>query len=737
MNVLEVFRNDSNENEFGDICIDGFFVSRIIDYMRNKKTPLNDKAIQTLINNAVKILNECPNTSGNEEYKKTGLVIGKVQSGKTSNFITLLALAFDNGYNIAIVIGGNTLDLLEQNYTRLKDSFNCGDDKLVVLNTATHSKIMNCEIIKGFLQQGKKVILTCLKSPQEKTGKHMSQIYSVFNDVSLANENVIIIDDEGDQATLNTKKYSNSIDKISSTYKVASNIISKIKRNCYISVTATPQANLLIDTLDCLSPSFCQLIEPGDGYCGLSVFHGEQQDIFIKEIEDNEDYLLDNDNGVPNNFKLAFAAFFVSNAVRICRGDNDFHRMLIHPSVRKFDHNIVKNKVDNLLRLWKERTKLSENDPSYEHFVKILKDAYDMYKQDGVELLTFNEILPTIFDCINKCPTTIIFNSDEANAKECSDLFKQAIFLGGNKLDRGITIDGLAITYICRRAKGVANVDNTEQRARWFGYKNVDNGPNYIDICRVWATKSIKEDFSSINDSDDEMWYSINKFLETSTDIKTWKRRFILKDDINHKLRLTRPSVARTADKTISGWVTQQYYLYDQKEAEKNMNLIEKFIGLSNKQVIEDYGGINKHLHISGLTLTCFNDLVLKNYKVFDDEFNVGEFQELDNILINKIKDNYIDVYFMRHYNYETRHINEDSMQIQQLFRGRDTKEIDGQKFYNGDRSVYSNNEKRITLQIHYVKPTNLRDVDHYSPVLAFYIPDILGFRIIGRENEN
>ena len=76
----------------------------------------------------------------------------------------------------------------------------------------------------------------------------------------------IIIDDEGDQATLNTKKYSKDKKKMSTIYEAVLNLKNRIKKHCFISVTATPQANILIDTLDLLSPDFGVLVYPGTGY---------------------------------------------------------------------------------------------------------------------------------------------------------------------------------------------------------------------------------------------------------------------------------------------------------------------------------------------------------------------------------------------------------------------------------------------------------------------------------------
>ena len=95
------------------IRVDGFFRKSVENRMLADE--MTEEAVNSIFNNAVRIIGRCPNPNIQEQVAETGIVIGKVQSGKTSNFISVLALAFDNGYDIAIVLGGNTLNLLKQN----------------------------------------------------------------------------------------------------------------------------------------------------------------------------------------------------------------------------------------------------------------------------------------------------------------------------------------------------------------------------------------------------------------------------------------------------------------------------------------------------------------------------------------------------------------------------------------------------------------------------------------------
>ena len=103
----------------------------------------------------------------------------------------MLALAFDNGYDIAIVLGGNTLDLLKQNATRISLSFNVDSEKLTVLKTNDNKTLINPARIKDFLENGHKVIIVGLKH-----NKHIDQIAEIFENSYLASKSVLIIDDE-------------------------------------------------------------------------------------------------------------------------------------------------------------------------------------------------------------------------------------------------------------------------------------------------------------------------------------------------------------------------------------------------------------------------------------------------------------------------------------------------------------------------------------------------------------
>lgn len=131
------------------VNIDGKYSDVIREYLINDGIP--EDGVDQILQNAAKTLGYCPNPEKDDICQRTGIVIGKVQSGKTSNFISLTALAFDNGYDIVVVLGGTKKPLVKQNRERIVEYF--GDDNdVVVLDTTDYRDQLNEKSIKQFTQ---------------------------------------------------------------------------------------------------------------------------------------------------------------------------------------------------------------------------------------------------------------------------------------------------------------------------------------------------------------------------------------------------------------------------------------------------------------------------------------------------------------------------------------------------------------------------------------------------------
>lgn len=690
------------------IVSDGFFRNKMAEQLVKDGIPLS--AVDQIFHNAVNILSNCPNPQNGAPNSRTGVVIGKVQSGKTSNFISLMALAFDNRYDIVVVLGGTKIPLLRQNFARINSYFdNVDQSRLVILATNQNESILNPSTITQFIQEGRKVVIVGLKG-----GVRINTITRIFSNVYLSNVPVLIIDDEGDQATLNTNAFNNAM---SATYEAAITLKAHLQRHCFLSITATPQANILIRTCDVLSPDFGALVYPGDDYCGLEEFHGENQDTYIKVIPDNEPSILD-DTGLPRSFYHALATFFVGRAIRMYRGDSKHHAMLVHPSQRKYDHRIVLHKINSLMNDWRERARAKLdgiNDISYNHLRACLANAYEALLRDGIIAPSFSEIEILILGSICECPDAHLCNSDE-DASENSKFFRVNIFVGGNMVERGLTIKGLAVTYIIRRARGASNVDNTEQRARWFGYKR-----SFLDVCRVFTTQPIKDDFSTILEHDDDLWATIERAQLNGVPFKEIPRVFVL---ANNLLRMTRRNVARADRFSFSEWTKQGRLLLNiDRVTENNRQLLNYRLENADKLEVLDYHGVNQHMVLRDMNFFELKQQVLNSWTFSsEDAIDKAFFDKLEEALIKSNITPVIDIYWMRDTAHETRTL-KNGNEINQLFQGRNPNP-NSPTYYPGDSSMVTNDRCDIMqLQIHYIMPRNMPEVNYHSPALALFVP--------------
>lgn len=692
-----------NNNELWTICSDGFFNSIVVNAMKKDDYP--EDSIKAITQNAVEILSQCPNPNTDTVDARTGIIIGKVQSGKTSNFISLIGLAFDNGYNLAIVLGGNKIPLLAQNVERIKKSFKVDPMKLVVIDTDKNKGIIDGVEISDFIKQGRKVIIVGLKHP-----KHINLISKCFQNSYLTNVPTLIIDDEGDQATLNTK-YNKK--QLSTTYSSALTLKSNIKKHCFISVTATPQANILIDTWDILSPDFGVLVYPGEGYCGLLEFHSNEDDPYIREIPNDEVHLLSGKH-VPQTVYDALSSFFVSNAIRKYRGDFGNHAILFHPSEKKVDHSIVLNKINPIILNWKDIAKNPE-DIAYQKLRRYLISAYEKYKKEEVKLPRFEDLEDYVLDSIKMCSNVHLCNSD-TEASNNSELYKTNIFVGGNMLERGLTIKGLAITYIIRRAKGKSNIDNMEQRARWFGYKK-----DYLDICRVYTTDQIKKDFKNIYEHEESLWDNIEGAINKGITFKEIPRVFVNK---NKLLRLTRTNVAKTQSLLFDKFTHQNSVILDKQSAINNTFIIEK-IKKDNidNLILKQYSQSQKHLFLTNMNFSYVKKELFDKYKFPKEEnLNNNFFALLEQGLIHLNLSPLVDVVWMRYDVKQTRKMDENGKISTGLMQGPNPNS-NSPDYYIGDRKIIDENPDNIQIQIHMVKPNNLDYIDYYSPFFSIYIP--------------
>lgn len=714
MSEVELFQylDDNNSNFIVSPKIDGYYLMTLKQHMLDDASSDED-TINHIFSNAYKVLPYLLNPESLEKRSDKVLCLGKVQSGKTAFFISAIALAFDNGYNLAYVIGGTKTKLKDQNYERLVSEFS-NNDKVKVVDIANK----NHEEPELFLNKGYKVIIVALKNASENTNLGIVNNYSKL----LSNEPSLVIDDEGDECSPGAPKLRPKNSRAGITHDYMTGIINNINVCTFLSVTATPQANFLLSTIDELSPDYCLLVEPGDGYTGGNSFHDTYNNKHVVEISDEDSFSY----STPESFKNSLYFFIFSLLVQNYRGNNKQFSMLVHPSSFTKVQSMVAEKIKDFLKyicnILLDDTKL-EYDELYE---KLFLSGNDTVN-DFSNYIDFKEKtkkhMKDVLSQINVYEYNVSESGRQSIKSETEQPYKYNIYVGGNMLGRGLTIKNLNVTYMYRDSK-VTQIDTLYQRARWFGYKK-----KYFDLCRVYMTRDLKQKFIDTVENENDMWISIEAFLLTKTDIKKFPRIFTLNND---KLRLTRSSVAKTivVERVNPGYEYDKSISFTAVQKENNkllyQNLYEKYKNIGTEK---QYGMSENQRHfVINIKYSVFYDEFLSKY-VFPrgSKFGPKSFLRiLEQINAGQYEDK-ISIVLMRYKTGEYRSPISGGSAIKEL-----PQSYDNGTNYPGDKSL-PDLEKVLHVQIHpvYINKNEIRNIIPLlalnNPITAFNVRYVTG----------
>jgi hypothetical protein len=666
-----------------------------------------------VVGSAARVLSHCPSPKESARAV-TGLALGKVQSGKTLSYTALIALAADNSYRITVVLAGTKNPLLVQTYGRLTDELNA---KRLELTPFKNPSIHDFEVVQSILHSGGHALFVVLK-----TKKRISEMKDLLDSPELRGFPVLIIDDEGDEASLNTQFRKG---KKSAIYTSILAFRSALPLHAYIAYTATPQANLLISGLDALSPNFAELIEPGRGYCGGAVFFSRSKERFIRKVEGDENPIIHITPGIKN----AIAIFFIGGAIRSLRNDRTHHSMLLHTSERKFDHEQLKDSIVHLMQLWKEKTSLPDDDPSAEDFFVLMRKAYDDLCRTIENPPNWEDVKKTIKDEIWLTEVWMVNSLPIGRDPVANPIrLKNNIYVGGNMLGRGITIKGLAVTFITREAKNDTNADTLEQRARWFGYKR-----GYLDVCRIFLTDRLISRYTELLQHEDDFWEALRRNQLQGISVRDWPRMLRL-DTETWGLRPTRPQVAGARKFLGHGWETQHKLVLNEVRAQYNVSLVKQFFKNHPGKVII-FGNV-EHLVVPNISVeTLLSELLIKidvEGTDWEKSYLVEYLQRL--YIGNKLS------------HIEALEMSEGEFRERTMLKGGSFNPMQGKsphrvpgdpEFYPGDEHIHND---RVQFQVHLIKARKDKDDPFIeTTALALYIPEnpMYDLHIIVRENDD
>lgn len=482
--------------------IGGVFFEKFIDYIRcSESNPkgLSNTAIATFREETYDILAHCNPHDAVNNPETTHLAVGYVQSGKTMSFTGVTALAKDNGYRVIIYLAGTKNNLLGQTQKRLrKDLIGKNGANNDYYKIHPNPTLADLDDIIGNLESIEKPIVLL---PILKHYDHILKVRQIINNAefkeNMADETVIIIDDEADQASLNSYGRRNSKyeeDTKSRTYDAILKLRADLPGNTYIQYTATPQANILISMQDLLSPKSHTLLTPGEGYVGGKLFFGKGENgalyngELIIEIPEKEVFHKKYNplKEMPQSLRdaLMMHTLAVAIVVKYLKVDGvNYLSMMVHP-----DNTIEWNKIfwqwiDSELKSW--RRIMSKPDDNFDkvhilrRFEELLPLAIEHYAIE--DRPSFEEIRPLIAEVLKSKKVYLVNTDAEAQTEIQWDDYKMHILVGAEMLNRGFTVEKLATTYMPRYTKGATNADTIQQRCRFFGYKM-----DYIKSCRVF-----------------------------------------------------------------------------------------------------------------------------------------------------------------------------------------------------------------------------------------------------------
>lgn len=706
--------------EFADeklepVIIDGKYYQRIHNKHINS---YGKNGADNIADNVIKIFQKIK-AQLSENINHNSLLVGKVQSGKTSNLELFSALAFDNGYNLLVIYGGYDSKLLGQTTKRFKKTFDAEDavtfesDSPAIFSTEEKEDITNLteDIINEFIELKKPVILISMKRPPA-----MKIVNNFLSQMDKNHLKPFVIDDEGDQASLNTKK--DKQNDASATYAEIKKIKSLLNNPLYLSVTATPQANIFLDKWSELRPASIWLISPAIGYDGALQYHlGDNNSIQIIDDDDSFDTTT-----ISNSLREAINYFIITSAMKLLLESKTrtYSDMIVHTAKEKAEHKRVYNQIDSYI----DQMQLSfkNNDENKFEFLNEFKSTFDKYFSEPDTFDSINDVIPKIVKSIK----LILQNSEGKETQANPQLFTQKIFIGGDLLQRGLTFDNLITTYFTRWAKKSGNMDTTLQRARWFGYRS-----KYFHLCKIFTSSPIAQEFTNLAEIDEDLW-------EQFADIEAGKMRI---DDIiisgeNTILRPTSPNKAKFQKiKFKRRWVIQRFIVEDRSIIKENSAIITGLINNSNWKETKNGSQVGQVTgYYTLLKAESMKDIVKAVKNVFEYEpFQKDALLKLldtDEIVLIQIGD-------VKKDSPRFRSLYKNEPRIKPLQQGASSLNKEKSAFL-GDRFIIVD-ENKVNIQLYNVAPGNDKndyDTSLIQYMFAIYVPKEKVYFTKGEEDE-
>lgn len=473
------------------------------------------RQVASLASESLRVLRQLHDPRRNEPFQDRGLVVGYVQSGKTANYTAVAARAADAGYRIVIVLSGVHDSLRRQTQRRLERELASSPGWVLLTGSVADFQGGDTRVLAGpgtFLLVAKKNVAVLAKIDQ------WLEEAAPF----LAHMPVLLIDDEADQASINTRGNRAPDPAVgdedeeeeerapSKTNALIRSILGRTPKAAYVAYTATPFANILIDPSavdrivgsDLFPKDFVIQLPRPRGYIGTEELFGptiSERDA-VRVVPDSDVRALraprrrklagvtleSEPDGLPDSLRDALVFFCIAGGVRSLRPGlaGKSHTMLVHVSQRTADQERIAGRIRDQLELWREAERQGQRlEPLFEEAWAANRGGIDA-PCDDVAVVRAGVAVMRALD-------VLVLNSVTGEDLEYEDRpGRHIVAVGGNRLSRGLTLEGLTVSYFLRTA---TMCDTLLQMARWYGFRS-----GYEDLIRIWTTDGIARWFTEL-----------------------------------------------------------------------------------------------------------------------------------------------------------------------------------------------------------------------------------------------
>jgi hypothetical protein len=504
---------------------------------------IQPQVVATLDNVTDELLDYSGNPREAGTGSRRGMVIGHVQSGKTTNYSALICKAADAGFRTILLLAGITNTLRSQTQERLDETFigkksvfhALAQEPLPILTYATTKRFPAYGTSRDtdFTRDPGGGVVFSLAAHSEPiifvTKKNKAPLTKLKDWLieqghgAIITSPLLLIDDEADNASINTAKDSGATTAINAVIR---EILNLFERSTYIGYTATPFANIFIDPdtnnamlHDDLFPKhFIKALDPPSTYVGAARVFAEDGDLRPTMVNVVSDYAkvlplkhtaADPVAELPESLLSAMRVFVLTRAIRILRGQGSQHCSMM-VNVSRF--NAIQEKVYGLVYTYLSALKNSAavsaglgtralGDP----VIAAMKADFDAeFLATGV---TFDQVLSVLRDATASIvPITVNMKGGVLDYRGNREHGLHVIAIGGLALSRGLTLEGLTVSYILRNT---AASDTLMQMARWFGYR-----PDFEDLCRVYLPQIALDHYEEIHEAIEELRTEVRRMQD-------------------------------------------------------------------------------------------------------------------------------------------------------------------------------------------------------------------------------